>query len=667
VAERYSAPSSDDLLGPLTQATRGLATLMVPTPPPPELARVNTLLAGAAEVDITPPPGMPKSGHSRNAQDGTGFRTRLRVRVVHLRRGRSSLALIAADLHAGSAVVHRLVARSVAATTDIPLAGLFFGATHTHAGPGQYHGSDFYNRFASNRPGFDPAYTAFLVERISEAVTTAHDIRRPARLAWGSCEVWGMTRNRSLPAYLSNDSVDDKSAGAHRRYAAINPWLHLLRVDAESTAGGMEPLAALAVFSIHGTSVGRHDPAYNADVWAYITGELASRIEATTGVRAVVGAVEGTHGDVTPAVRAGMLVYHESERVGRGIGEAAAALWERLEPALRSDAELGVAFREIDLADRDGSSSAPLTELAALTQPAIGAAKLAGAIENSTPLLDHLPPFSPGHPKPAWLARRSDHGAKWAITAPRLARLVVPPESFPNVLPLQLLRVGSLVILGLPFEVTVEAGRRLESALAAAFGEASCRAVVSSAANDYWDYLTTPEEYRAQWYEGGSNLLGPNTLGFVLTAARRLAADLASSGGAGVHDGLDTRSFRFHFRRYLPQKSGRQARRELCGEALFVDATAREDAYWQLTWRDRTPGDLTWHEPLVRVETPAVPGFVDDQGWRIGVFHLGAEAGASTHLYAARWYSPPLGPRGPHRFVVLANSGQPELRSAPFG
>ena len=34
-------------------------------------------------------------------------------------------------------------------------------STHTHAGPGQFLGTDFYNRFASNRSGFDPASKAF--------------------------------------------------------------------------------------------------------------------------------------------------------------------------------------------------------------------------------------------------------------------------------------------------------------------------------------------------------------------------------------------------------------------------------------------------------------------------------------------------------------------------
>ena len=194
------------------------------------------------------------------------------------------------------------------------MSGLFIGATHTHAGPGQFHGNALMNRFSSNEPGFDPAWTEWLVDRIAGAVRTAVTERRPARLATGASAVWGLTRNRSLDAYVRNPDVD-RSAAAQAKYAAVNPWLHLLRVD---DADG--PLAAMAIFSIHGTGISHHDRAYNADVWAYLVGELGRGIERSSGRRAVVGAVEGTHGDVAPAVRPGLLVYPEAERVGRGIG-----------------------------------------------------------------------------------------------------------------------------------------------------------------------------------------------------------------------------------------------------------------------------------------------------------------------------------------------------------
>lgn len=135
---------------------------ITPTGIESELPDIGGLLAGASEVDITPPPGMPKAGFSKNAHDGNGFRNRLRARVLHLRAGRTSLAVVQLDLLSGSALLQHLVAQAVAESTDVRLPGLFIGATHTHAGPGQFDASQFYNRFASNRPGFDPAWTQFL-------------------------------------------------------------------------------------------------------------------------------------------------------------------------------------------------------------------------------------------------------------------------------------------------------------------------------------------------------------------------------------------------------------------------------------------------------------------------------------------------------------------------
>ena len=79
---------------------------------------------------------MPKAGHSPNAQTGTGFRTRLRAHVLHLRSGTTSIALVQCDLLAGSAIVQQLVAAALA-DTDVRLRRAVHGR-HPHprrAGP----------------------------------------------------------------------------------------------------------------------------------------------------------------------------------------------------------------------------------------------------------------------------------------------------------------------------------------------------------------------------------------------------------------------------------------------------------------------------------------------------------------------------------------------------
>jgi neutral ceramidase len=643
------------VLGELGANVPPRVLLELSTPVAPPLPHVPVLLAGAAEVDITPPPGMPKAGHSSNAHLGTGFRTRLRAHVIHLRAGTTSLALVQCDLLAGSAIVQRLVAEAVA-DTDLPLAGLFMGATHTHAGPGQFHGNELMNRFSSNRRGFDPAWTDFLVARIADAVRRAVETRRPARAAFGVTEVWGLTRNRSLAAHLRNDNVRDRSTGAERKYAAVNPELHLLRVDAQATDGGFEPLAAGVIFSVHGTGISSHDRSYNADVWAYLKGELAAHITRSTGARAVVGAMEGTHGDVAPAVRPHVLAYPEAERVGRGIGAEAAALYDRLEAELSADVPLAAGLREVDL------RAAPTYAGITLPAPAFGAATMAGAFENTTPVIAHLPPCRPGVPKPARWAE-GPHGAKWIPFGRRIHDLVAPPEAFPSVLPVHVLRIGTVVVLGLPFEITVESGRRIAAAAAAASATLGAegrvdRVAVSSLANEQFCYLTTPEEYALQRYEGGNTLYGPRSQPFVTALAADTVRDVLAAGSVQEH--VTDRVFDFAARCYLARPTGNRALRT-AGPVTYADPTATEDGYWQFDWLDAAPGDLAWHEPLVRIETrvadgrwvPATgaDGPVDDQRWALGVTHLGAGPGTSAR-YAARWYTPYVGPGASFRFAI---------------
>ncbi|MEO6885072.1 MAG: neutral/alkaline non-lysosomal ceramidase N-terminal domain-containing protein [Jatrophihabitantaceae bacterium] len=660
---------NEDLLEPFVAAVPGSAAQRVRfdvrPAQPLDLPGIAGLLAGAAEVDITPPPGMPKAGHSANAHNGSGFRTRLHAHVLHLRAGTTSLALVQCDLLAGSAVLQQLIARGIEHDTDVRLPGLFIGATHTHAGPGQFHGNELMNRFASNHSGFDPAWTSELVSRIAGAVREAVATRRPARLAFGATEVWGLTRNRSVDSFVRNENVAADS-GAQQKFAAINPWLHLLRVDAESADGGFEPLAATVIFSVHGTGISHHDHAYNADIWAYLKGELGRHVQKQSGHRIVVGAVEGTHGDVAPAVRPGLLAYPETERVGTQIGVAAGALWDRLEARLSADVELAAGFREIDL--REHPKYGGIT----LPAPAFGAATIAGAHENTTPVVHHLPPFRPGVPKPG---AKGPHGAKWIPGGRYLHDRIVPPASFPSILPVQVLRIGPTLVVGLPFEITVESGRRIQAAVRTSIGAQPAieHVAVSSLANEQFCYLTTPEEYSLQRYEGGNTLYGPSSAPFVAAYAARLAADVLTAGT--VADQLPERRFDFKARRYLAVPTGRRVERRPTGAPTFTDPTVTEDGYWQFEWLDGAPGDLCWNEPMVRVEVAAPDGGwlpateagvrIDDQGYHLGVLYAGAGRDG-RHRYQARWYTPYLGPAPAHRIVVLADAAHPELGSPGF-
>ena len=97
----------------------------------------------------------------------------------------------------------------------------------------------------------------------------------------------------------------------------------------------------------------------------------------------------------------------------------------------------------------------------------------------------------------------------------------------PTSVPLTAARLGDRLIVTIPGEATSELGRRTRSAaLAATRGSGIRRVVVAGYANEYASYFTTPEEYGAQHYEGGTTVYGPASGPFLTTSLADLASRL---------------------------------------------------------------------------------------------------------------------------------------------
>ncbi|VFR00393.1 unnamed protein product [Cuscuta campestris] len=109
----------------------------------------------------------------------------------------------------------------------------------------------------------------------------------------------------------------------------------------------------------------------------------------------------------------------------------------------------------------------------------------------------------------------------------------IPYDWAPAILPIQILRVGQLVILSVPGEFTTMAGRRLRDAVKAVFTDAASEfsnnnvhVVIAGLTNTYSQYVTTHEEYQIQRYEGASTLYGPHTLSAYIQEFKKLAKAL---------------------------------------------------------------------------------------------------------------------------------------------
>ncbi|KAM1748957.1 hypothetical protein ACFX12_009886 [Malus domestica] len=108
-----------------------------------------------------------------------------------------------------------------------------------------------------------------------------------------------------------------------------------------------------------------------------------------------------------------------------------------------------------------------------------------------------------------------------------------PYDWAPSILPVQILRIGQLVILCVPGEFTTMAGRRLRDAVKGVLisggrkeFDNNVHIVIAGLTNTYSQYVTTFEEYEVQRYEGASTLYGPHTLEAYIQEFKKLAAAL---------------------------------------------------------------------------------------------------------------------------------------------
>lgn len=562
---------------------------------PSQPERNATLLAGVGKADITPRPGLPTAGYAANGNSGTGFRTRLYARVIFLKQAnRRPVALVQCDLLSGSDLVVQRVAERVASATGLDAGGIMMSGTHTHSGPGNLFGSDFYVRHASNEGGTDPAFLEFVVDRIARALLDAYEGRRPARIATGSAEVFGFTRNRNISAYRANRNADPDAAADVRK--AVNAVMQMVRVDClDEKSGAYVPAGALTSFSIHGTSVPSRNTLYGADVFACMERELewemARRHKAKGFVHAVVN---GTHADGAPdCAPDGCRGYRDARRLGIGLGQKAIGLFDSLAAGLDAGAEVRSAFREVDL-----YRSPAVDGIAVCDPPRVGNTLLAGVMDGGpTPVLSRLPFFREGSRR--WLFTGGCQGNKRIAGWP-FQSLILPCEGFPHVIAWQAVQLGDLVLIPLPFEVTLESGRRIaeacrRSALEGGMG-AGTRFAVVSVSNGYAGYSTTPEEYGEQRYEGGHTLYGPNTTPFVAAHAARLAGELAS--GKEVRAPAAPRAFELAKATFYKEYGEPKGVRSALAEPSPCAAEGGEPCR-AFRWADVPPSLIDLHRPQI--------------------------------------------------------------------
>jgi len=253
---------------------------------------------------------------------------------------------------------------------------------------------------------------------------------------------------------------------------ACDPDLTVTRIDRSDG----RPLAVLVQFTAHPTFMAPQDMTFSGD----FPGHLQRTMEALIGQGVSVMFYNGAQGDQSPVARPDSGGnWEKAERFGREMGIRAWREWEKIRP----------------------SPSAALAFHAEVI-----------------PL--------PAH---AWHADfMKTGGAEYGISEKLAARFL--SVLFPAKTHSTALRLGDLLIVGVPGEMTAELGISLKSRVREATG--APHVVVGGLADEWISYILSPEQYRKGGYEASVSFYG-ETLGQVIVdGAVRGASRLASTPGA---------------------------------------------------------------------------------------------------------------------------------------
>lgn len=474
----------------------------VPTP---------SILVGRGIADITGEPwGAGMMGYGMPDQRTNGILTRQYARAFVFDDGERRIAYVIADL--------AMFFQATTAGVLEQLSALFgdrFGdhnvvltATHTHCGPGGHGHHVLYNITTA---GFHQRTYERIVDGVVGAIVQAHDDLTPSTLVLNRGELTDASANRSQAAF-DLDPADDR---AHFP-GSIDPMTTLLRIERDGALAG-----AIHWFGVHNTSMTNRNRLISSDNkgWAAYSWE-AEHPELVTAF------AQTNAGDISPnlELKPGTGPTNDERENTRIIGERqlasakalASAPGELLEPYVDSR------LVYVDLADQ--------TTADGRTSPGVlGASFAAGKLTDGP----GSPLFDEGKNNPFFdrisrrLYRRSP--ALAASQAPKDMAIPVgmlrwSQERFP----VQLVRIGSLHLICLPFEVTIVSGLRLRRRVAEILGSDLEHVLCQGYANGFGHYVTTPEEYEFQNYEGGSTIFGRHELDALIGAAAGLAEAMAA-------------------------------------------------------------------------------------------------------------------------------------------
>ncbi|NKS30224.1 alkaline ceramidase [Rhodococcus hoagii] len=474
-------------------------------------------------------------GYSQFDQRAEGLHQRTRVRAyVFADADDNRVVYTCADTCMVFQAVHDAVlARLAAKYGDLYTEkNVMLTAVHSHAACG---GASQDYAYSLATLGFQPQVFDAEVDGVVEAIVAAHDNLAAGTVAYGRSELKDASVNRSRAAFDRNPQGDKDYYPL-----GIDTAMRVLRISQ-----GGDNVGGIGWFPTHGASLTNKNHLISGDnkgAAAYFWEHDVAGVRYLDGKPGFVACFPQTNtGDMSPNLdlKPGHGPTADEFENTRIIGErqvaAAREAFRKATPLASTTVDSRIMY--LDMANQVVDGKYTSDGQVRRTAPAcVGAAMAAGSTEDGpaieiftegtrNPMIDALGGIDT--PTPQWL---SDAQAPKLVLVP--VGLLPPDGWVPHVLKIQIIRIGDVYVVGGPAEFTIVSGLRIRRTVAEELGVPLENVIFNGYANAYSSYCTTPEEYDAQQYEGGSTLFGRNTLpayqqGFAaLAAAMKAGADV---------------------------------------------------------------------------------------------------------------------------------------------
>lgn len=524
-------------------------------PDPPDEAQPrlgDRYLLGVGKADITGPcVELNMMGYADPNQIGTGLRQRLYSRafiVANPQRPEDRFVYLVLDTQSGDTAVRYGILSGLqdlgSDYADYGHHNIAVTGTHSHSGPGAWLN---YLLPQITSKGFDQQSYRAIVDGALLSIRRAHESLAPGHLSVGTAKVFGANINRSLYAYLANPEEERARYNISKEDdGSVEKDLTLLKFQ---RASDQKNIGVLTWFPTHGTSVYGNNTLISGDnkgvaAWLF---EKSVKNDYDAVPDFVAGFSQASVGDTTPNVLgawcedgSGQMCSFENStcsdgksqqchargpfftaddtgtsscfEVGRRQFQPAKELYakpHKLTPVRGNWVKSFHAFHNMSNFHFELSNGTEVRTCPA----ALGYSFAAGTSDGPGAFDFTQHDGGPNTTSPVWRVvsgllkapaeeQKACHSPKPILLD--VGEMTNPYMWTPNVVDIQVLRVGQFVVVVSPGEATTMAGRRWKNAVAkeveSGCGEGSPSSpppivVLGGPANSYTHYITTEEEY----------------------------------------------------------------------------------------------------------------------------------------------------------------------------